>query len=335
MPHSLAPRIASVLTAIILTTALLGSAATPAAADGGSSFVSMVNGYRSHEGLGAVQLHSAIDRIAVERAEQISRDGGWNHDFDYIKRRFTELGVCWTGFGEIIAFNGTGSIDTFGEQWWNSPDHKAIMLSEQIDFTHAGGSRYAAGNGWYAAMIFVKLCGASATSPSPTFSDVATSQFRADIAWLVGEGITAGCSADRYCPKAVVTREQMASFIKRASGIPSTTADWFRDDDRSPHEADINRVAEARIAAGCADARYCPGAQVTRAQMASFLARALKLPAASRDWFSDDNGSAHEGAINRLAEAGVTGGCSTGRFCPDAVVTREQMAGFLHRAFGG
>jgi hypothetical protein len=66
--------------------------------------------------------------------------------------------------------------------------------------------------------------------------------------------------------------------------------------------------------------------------MASFLARALNLPAATEDFFADDAGSVHEADINRVAAAGITLGCGNGNFCPAKVVTREQMAAFLHRA---
>ena len=68
--------------------------------------------------------------------------------------------------------------------------------------------------------------------------------------------------------------------------------------------------------------------------MASFLARALGLPVAAGDHFTDDDAFyAHEDDINRLFEAGVTRGCGTGIYCPGDAVTREQMAAFLHRAF--
>jgi hypothetical protein len=67
--------------------------------------------------------------------------------------------------------------------------------------------------------------------------------------------------------------------------------------------------------------------------MATFLARALALPAAGNDHFRDDNGSPHEDAINRIAAAGLTQGCSPNRFCPHGAVTRAQMAAFLRRAF--
>jgi len=68
--------------------------------------------------------------------------------------------------------------------------------------------------------------------------------------------------------------------------------------------------------------------------MATFLVRALDLPVAETDHFSDDDGSAHEAAINALATAGVTGGCGADSYCPSQAVTRGQMATFLARALG-
>lgn len=38
--------------------------------------------------------------------------------------------------------------------------------------------------------------------------------------------------------------------------------------------------------------------------------------------------------VEALAKAGVTGGCGSGKFCPDAPLTRGQMATFLARALG-
>jgi S-layer family protein len=35
-----------------------------------------------------------------------------------------------------------------------------------------------------------------------------------------------------------------------------------------------------------------------------------------------------------LASAGITGGCGPGSYCPDAAVTRGQMAVFLATALG-
>jgi hypothetical protein len=38
--------------------------------------------------------------------------------------------------------------------------------------------------------------------------------------------------------------------------------------------------------------------------------------------------------IEALAGAGITSGCGNGNFCPDALVTRRQMAVFLSKALG-
>src|SRR5690606_34421378 len=51
--------------------------------------------------------------------------------------------------------------------------------------------------------------------------------------------------------------------------------------------------------------------------------------------FADDNGSVFESDIEWLSATGVTRGCNppgNDRFCPAQVVTRGQMAAFLHRA---
>lgn len=314
--------------AALLATALLPALAQPVAADGGSSFVSVANGYRADTGRAPVSLHSAIDQIAVERGRQLAQDRELGHDFDYIKARFADFGICWRGFGEIVAYNSSGDFAAFGDQWWNSDGHRKVMLG---DYTHAGGSRERGGDRWYGVMIFVRLCeGASSTG---SFSDIGSSIFRPEIEWLVGEKIAAGCSATRYCPVNAVTRAQMASFLKRAMNLPPASRDYFWDDNSSMHQADINSLTASGVAGGCGDGKYCPNASVNRGQMASFLARALGLPSTSRDFFWDDNGSMHEADINRLAAAGIVGGCASGKYCPSSPVTREQMAAFIERSF--
>jgi serine protease len=107
------------------------------------------------------------------------------------------------------------------------------------------------------------------------FTDDEQSVHEADINGVAAAGVTQGCAIGLYCPKGTVTREQMASFLARALNLPPTTADFFTDDEQSPHEADINRLAAAGITNGCGGSAYCPKANVTREQMAAFLYRAF------------------------------------------------------------
>lgn len=128
-------------------------------------------------------------------------------------------------------------------------------------------------------------------------------------------------------------RNSSAWFQRKAGDPVAPYEGWFVDIWESKFRDDIVWLAEEGITAGCATQRFCPNGSVTRAQMATFLGRALDLPATTRDYFRDDAGSVHEPAINRLAASGITAGCASGRFCPDGLVTRAQMATFLSRAF--
>jgi hypothetical protein len=121
-------------------------------------------------------------------------------------------------------------------------------------------------------------------APGSGFVDTGESIFADDIDRLAAEGITKGCNPpdnDRYCPDDPVTRGQMAAFLVRAFGyVDGAGANRFVDDDASVFEEDIDRLATAGVTVGCnppANDQFCPGARVTRAQMATFLGRALEL----------------------------------------------------------
>ena len=116
------------------------------------------------------------------------------------------------------------------------------------------------------------------------FSDDNGHLFENDINRLAAAGITKGCNPptnDKYCPDGSVTRGAMAAFLVRAFGYSDGAgADLFDDDDGSTFENDIDKLATAGVTKGCnppTNDKYCPGDDVKRDQMASFLARALGL----------------------------------------------------------
>ncbi len=176
------------------------------------------------------------------------------------------------------------------------------------------------------------------TVASNRFIDDDGHMFEQDILKLAKRGITLGCNPptnDKFCPDSSVTRGQMATFFVRALNLPATSRDYFRDDNGSPHEDAINRLAASGITSGCNpphNTSFCPNGSLTRGQMAKFFERALKLPATSRDYFTDDRGNVFEPSINRFAAKGITKGCSSTRYCPSDRVTRGQMAAFFVRA---
>jgi SpoIID/LytB domain protein len=152
--------------------------------------------------------------------------------------------------------------------------------------------------------------------------------------WANAAGVAEGTSATTFEPLASVTRAQMASFINRTFAIPPSDEHPFEDVPRdSTHAAAINALAAADVARGTSDTTFDPGATVTRAQMASFLARAAGWDAsATQSRFSDVRaGSTHVGAIAAIDREGVTTGCGGDRYCPADPVSRGQMASFLYR----
>ena len=85
--------------------------------------------------------------------------------------------------------------------------------------------------------------------------------------------------------------------------------------------------------------RYCPSAQVSRAEMAIFLLRARHggsyvPPPATGTRFNDVVASDWAASwIEQLATEGITNGCAVNLYCPGRTVARAEMAVFLARAF--
>jgi uncharacterized protein YkwD len=123
-----------------------------------------------------------------------------------------------------------------------------------------------------------------------------------------------------------------------ATGYPASCRGSFCDDDASPFEGAIEKIAGADITQGCnppVNDRFCPDDPVTRGAMAAFLARALRLPKKSEFDFRDVSNSVFADPIERIAGADITRGCNppyNDKFCPEDYVTRAQMAAFITRA---
>ena len=114
------------------------------------------------------------------------------------------------------------------------------------------------------------------------FADVNSGDWQAaHIERFAELGVTSGCGdGTRYCPNEAVNRGQMAAFLVRAFELPDAASAGFADTVDHFFANDIDALAAAGITKGCtvqAPPRYCPNQQVTRGQMATFIARALGL----------------------------------------------------------
>ena len=166
------------------------------------------------------------------------------------------------------------------------------------------------------------------------FDDVVETNVHAEnICRLVELEVTTGISDTEYGPNRPVTRAQMGTFLQRALGLPPSTTNRFPDvDPGSVHAPGINAIAEAEITLGRADGTYDPAGSVSRAEMASFLARAAGLEGVQGTGFTDvDPTSVHTPNIYAVRDAQITTGVTATTFDPEGDVTRAQMASFLIR----
>jgi len=194
---------------------------------------------------------------------------------------------------------------------------------------------------------------ANVPSGQSGFTDIAQAGVhQRNVECLKASGITSGTTPTTYSPQNNVSRGQMATFvanmIDRANQLDSAadprsipdlptaaaSADQFTDDENSVHENNINRLAQADIIQGTTATTFNPSGNVSRAQMATFIAEALEfirggaLPEGA-DAFTDDETSVHEANINRLANADIVDGTSATTYTPNADVSRAQMASFI------
>jgi hypothetical protein len=184
-----------------------------------------------------------------------------------------------------------------------------------------------------------------------TFEDAIECAAFAEVA-LGGPG---QLSEEFYGPKLEVRRDQMASFIVRvidtaneqdtgeniAELPPYDGTPEFTDvPPGNVHFEAVNRLAQEEIVLGGPgdqpDNEYGPALPVSRAQMASFINRAIGFMTGTElettnDYFTDDDRNVHEDNINGIASEGIAVGDGRDTYNPDGNVPRDQMAGFLIR----
>ncbi|MHA6482780.1 glycoside hydrolase domain-containing protein [Paenibacillus sp. strain BS8-2] len=98
------------------------------------------------------------------------------------------------------------------------------------------------------------------------------------------------------------------------------------------HDA-IQELAARQIVKGSSVTAFTPAGEITRAEFAAMLARALGLAESGSGMFADvSSGAWFAGAVNAAAQAGLIEGQGVGNFAPHASITREEMAVMLKRA---
>jgi len=283
----------------------------------------------------------------LEPGETVSVEPG------YFNGKATALALTGT------ASNFTGPSGATYTLSQSAADYGSIAANASANCHDATGNCYAMGVDdpasrpaahWDATFLEQLSTGSTKTWTlhiGDSFADVANANlFYAYIENIFHNGITGGCGGGSYCPANPVTRAQMAVFILKAEHgstyAPPPCAGVFADVACPGGFAVdwIERLYAEGITGGCGGNDYCPANPVTRAQMAVFLLKgqhgSAYVPPACAGLFADVPCPAGFAVdwIEQLSTEGITGGCGGGDYCPDASVTRGQMAVFLTKTFG-
>lgn len=195
--------------------------------------------------------------------------------------------------------------------------------------------------------------GVCADSPDSDFNDVPDGYYAEEaVNCLAASGLVNGYVDGTFRPSIAVDRAGAAAFIGRLA--EQLTFEAVFDSNEQPPFQDLDGVPEEKqfyirglynrdVIEGRTRTTFAPGESLTRGQVATLLSRTHGLvqreavgPAPSdlpegQDYFSDDDGSVHEQAVERLAAAGVVQGIGGGAYAPERSVTRAQLVLILAR----
>lgn len=148
----------------------------------------------------------------------------------------------------------------------------------------------------------------------------------------------AGRTADTAAPKANITRGEVAMMLYRlltdeAKERYETSYCPFPDVELGAwNYTAIATLANAGIIAGYGNGNFGPQDNITRAELATILARFCdETVTADGDMFTDIAGHWARNYINVAAKAGLVTGYGDGTFGPDNLITRAETVTMINR----
>jgi hypothetical protein len=165
------------------------------------------------------------------------------------------------------------------------------------------------------------------------YPDVSGNPLRPGIEAVTAAGVVGGYPDGTFGPQRSVTRGQMATFVTRALDIGNPPPRSFPDIAGSPHEVAITRLAGAGVVTGFADGTFRPNVDLSRAQLATYLARSAGLPVVAPNPSIPDvaTNDVHAATIAAVVAAGILDLRADGRFDPGSRPTRADMSDAIAR----
>lgn len=136
-------------------------------------------------------------------------------------------------------------------------------------------------------------------------------------------------------PVPTVFNGSEATIMRRGNSIYTVIDNPKTFSDMTGHwaKSDVETLASKLIVNGSSATEYAPNRDITRAEFAAILVRALGLNEVSATGFSDVTAKDwFSGAVGAAYKAGLVTGFEDGTFHPNANITREEMVVMIVRA---
>lgn len=302
----------SMLVTVALAAALLAASAVPAAAyvrpTAEVLMVHRINQARAHYGLAPLASNLQMKRIARQWSYSMAVRGQVQHRTnlaDVVDGNFVRLAEN-VGYTRLEGASDSTLVDRLQAAFMRSEGHRAHVLG-QFNMVGVGVQRLSGGR-MYVTVNFLQ----GALGGFPLYRDADDSPEERAIGSLFLRNAIRGCYSDRFCPRAIASRRYVATVLNRAArtyaaskflGDRCGTSTTCRGGDITRAElaemiAYVRRLApgygtrftdvsaEDRgavyavvregIMGGCSASRFCPGAAVSRARVASVIYRAVR-----------------------------------------------------------
>jgi hypothetical protein len=175
----------------------------------------------------------------------------------------------------------------------------------------------------------------------PSFSDVpAGHPHHTEITWVAQMSIMEPCQPNLFCPGAQVPRAEMATAVGRmklgASFTPNPTPHFSDVPTSHPAFKYVQGLADHGSLAGCGGGLFCPDAGATRAAVAILMIKTKfgdSFGYSTMPHFSDvPAGHPAFKFVQKMKDEQIAEGCGGGKYCPDDIIQRQQLAVFLYMA---
>ncbi|WP_138419870.1 S-layer homology domain-containing protein [Aquibacillus sediminis] len=183
-----------------------------------------------------------------------------------------------------------------------------------------------------AAVAGAAIVPAAVSAADTNLTDVAGTEFEAEISFLASQDIIGGFPDDTFRPKEEVTRAQSAKYLANALGLEADGVEDYADVTPVNSPTFYEHIdAVSDIFGGDFDGNFNANDNLTREAAAATIVRAFGLNGGVETSFEDLQGTL-KAEVETAYANGIVNGYSDTTFAPKDNVTRGELAAMIYRA---